>query len=337
MSDMPGVHLFDQHLYGYLDIEALHLMTKYGVFQALIESPFQTSEQLASALSLDSDVLERTLTFLAAKDILFNEHSNWCVNVTYSPWLNKKSGQYIGHFIQFIRNEGQQVLQQLEAMLVGIQVSKSPYPRLYADEFKEQTNFPQAMWELTLSTIEQLAPHLPVVTGSIVDLGGGSGALTFGWARYLQQQYKQQPLPEMTVFDLPGVADAFAHQQAIHNFPASIRFQPGDFFNDVLPVASNYVLSYVMSNWEDETCISLLTRIREQLHNDGQLVVLDRMFASDGVRPSGTAVMNLNMKLHTQGRHRRADEFRKLLTQAGFSQISIRYTDVDKQVIIASR
>ncbi len=335
MLDSPGVHLFDQHLYGYIDIEVLHLANKYQLFQTLIETPQRSSNELAQQLSLDVDVLDRLMTLLAAKSILIKSDTKWSVSPEYSHWLNQKGSQYIGHFIQFIRNEGQQVLQQLEAMLVGKKVSESPYQRLYTDEFKEQTNFAQAMWELTSSSVEILARYLPKNPGRVVDLGGGSGALAFGWLQAATQA--GQSIPSVTVFDLPGVESSFMEQQARYHFPENLQFQPGDFFNDSLPDAETYVLSYVMSNWDDDTCARLLATICEQMPDDGQLLILDRLFAADGVHPAGTAIMHLNMKLHTEGRHRSEDEFRQLLSRAGFSRTDITFTETDKQVIRASK
>jgi acetylserotonin N-methyltransferase len=111
---------------------------------------------------------------------------------------------------------------------------------------------------------------------------------------------------ETTVFDLPAVAKLFPY------------VTPGDFFKDPLPPADLYALGRILHDWTDEKCNRLLRKVYHALPSGGGLLIAEKLLAPDYV----TAHMqSLNMLVVTEGRERTAEEYRAMLTAAGFSSV----------------
>ncbi|MFT6897253.1 MAG: hypothetical protein ACJA13_001659 [Paraglaciecola sp.] len=319
----------DEYLYGYVFIELFHLANKYKIFQYLIDNTSKSVEQMATDLDLNANALERILINLSAEDILLQRQDHYCINPAYAPYFDRQSDGFIGNFIHFIRNQGRSVLQQLEGHLTNQKSSQSPYDTLYQTS-SDTTNFTQAMWELSYSTGKGLAQYLPADCGPIVDIGGGSGALA---AALIQADRRR----DITIFDLPAVQQDFNCKMREQQLSEQIGFVAGDFFVDTLPDAQTYFLSYVLSNWAEAKVINLLSRIAAKVNaNQGQLIIFERLFDADGIKPFPTAVMHLNMMLHTEGSHRTEDQYRKLLLKAGFRKFNAIKTPFDKQLLIVS-
>lgn len=318
----------DEYLYGYVHIELFHLANKYKIFQTLVEHQGATLDELTATLTLNRDALERIMISLTASDVLICQQQRFTISESFLAFFDRDDDGYIGNFIHFIRNQGRAALQQLEAHLTDQTLSQSPYDTMY-DSPSDTTDFTQAMWELSYSSGKGLAALLPNDCQRIVDIGGGSGALA---TALVEAQFCQH----ITVFDLPGVAADFDKKISAHQLNEQIDFVAGDFFADELPTADTYFLSYVLSNWSTDKIITLLKRIAQKLtQHNGKLIVFERLFEADGIKPFATAVMHLNMMLHTQGRHRSAAQYRQLFTEAGFTELEIINTPFDKQILIA--
>ena len=319
----------DKYLYGYIYIELFHLAGKYGVFNYLVEHNGASIEELSSELELKEEALKRILINLAAIDIVSIDEQIFTISPEYCDLFNARSDGFIGHYIQFIRNQGRAALQGLEGLLTGVTQEASPYQTLYNSP-SDTTDFTEAMWELTYSTGKALADFLPPLPPGIVDIGGGSGALAIAL-------FETGCISDITIFDLPAVQADFTHKAIKHQCSDQVSFLAGDFFTDPLPPAATYFLSYVLSNWSESDILRLLRRIHQQLAINGRtLIIFERLFEHNGVAPVSTAIMHLNMLLHTEGGHRSAHDYHRLLHLSGFSSVEVITTPFDKQLLIAT-
>lgn len=330
MNASVNLKSVDEYLYGYVFIELFHLANKYNVFQYLIDNQRGTLDDMTATLSLNPDPLQRLLISLSAANILLYQQQVFTINPQCSHFFDRKNDGYIGDLIHFIRDQGRAALQQLEGHLTNKTLTSSPYDTMY-DAPTDTNQFTLAMWQLSYSTGKGLAAYMPENCGHIVDIGGGSGALA---AAFVQAGVSQH----IEVFDLPAVRPDFDSKMAEYQLAGQIHLTVGDFFIDPLPDADTYLLSYVLSNWADLQIIALLKRLATKLPaKNGQLIVFERLFFDDGINPLPTAIMHLNMMLHTKGKHRTADEYRKLFLAGGFGKLKIISTPYDKQLLIASQ
>ncbi|WP_010604447.1 methyltransferase [Pseudoalteromonas maricaloris] len=328
MKELYSLEEYDKHLYGYVVTELLALCFKYNIFERLVQAPGTNIGQLAQELNLAPEALLRMLLTLNALDILTERGDGFAVEDYYLPFFDKTHIRYLGNFTQFVCDQGRKSIFKLENLLTGEEKPRSPYDDIYSQD--KSYSFAAAMWELSHCSGQPLISFLPDALGDVVDVGGGAGAV----ASMLIAANKAQ---SVTVFDLPEVASEFDRYCNDNPLFHRIRFKAGSFFEDSIPNGNNYLLSNVLSNWNENSSVAILTKIHAQLaaRNGGKVFILERLFDVAGSRYS-TAVMHLNMMLHTEGAHRSFEQYKSLLHQAGFSCVELIETGTDRHIVTGS-
>jgi hypothetical protein len=117
----------------------------------------------------------------------------------------------------------------------------------------------------------------------MADVGGGHGAL-------LASILKQYPGMQGVVFDLANVvasADGSPHLQGCAN---RIAFEQGSFFETVPAGCDAYILKFILHDWNDAACRTILSLIRAQMltmtpgGKERTAQEFDDLFASVGLR-----------------------------------------------------
>jgi SAM-dependent methyltransferase len=142
--------------------------------------------------------------------------------------------------------------------------------------------------------------------GTIVDVGGGRGALlaailsAYGGIRGV-------------LFDLPPVtARADALQSA--GLAGRCRIVSGNFFDSVPNGADAYLLRSVIHDWNNERAAVILGNCRRAMRPGATLLVLERLLE----RGSAAELIDLHMMVLTGGRERSPADYTTLLNDAGF-------------------
>jgi O-methyltransferase domain/Dimerisation domain len=164
---------------------------------------------------------------------------------------------------------------------------------------------------------------------NIVDVGGGDGS-------FLISVLKANPDMKGVLFDLPHVAEKA--QQRIIEAGLSTRCEVvgGDVFTGVPPGGDAYVLSRVVSSFENERAIAILKTCRRVMGAKSKLLLLhlvlpDRVEASS--LSQAAIVMDLAMMVNTGGRERTEAEHRDLLAASGFQLTQIVPTESEMSVV----
>jgi O-methyltransferase domain/Dimerisation domain len=105
--------------------------------------------------------------------------------------------------------------------------------------------------------------------GYVLDVGGANGAV-------VRAMMRAHPCLRGGVLDLPHIvpdAAAAARNDGLHERFTAVS---GDFFQSI-PPADLYVLRYILHDWDDETCVQILTNCRIALREGGRVVVIDHV------------------------------------------------------------
>ena len=160
------------------------------------------------------------------------------------------------------------------------------------------------------------------VHDSILDAGGGNGELAFGLLRSC-------PGLEATVMDRAEVVEA---ARVPTDLKGRCRFVAGDLFRE-WPVSSDAViLARVLHDWPDRDALRILRRAREGMPKGGTLYVIE-MVLDDATGRGG--LLDLNMLVMTQGAERTEEQFRDILSEAGFGLLDAIETGAVNSVIHA--
>lgn len=145
--------------------------------------------------------------------------------------------------------------------------------------------------------------------GTIVDVGGGSGNM-------LIHILKQHPEAKGVLFDLPHVADdAYANLTAA-GIADRCQVQAGNFFEAVPAGGDIYLLSHIIHDWDEQSCLKILNNCR-QARNPAGKVLLVEMVVPGPNQPHPAKELDLVMLTVPGGRERSEAEYGQLFEKAG--------------------
>jgi hypothetical protein len=155
--------------------------------------------------------------------------------------------------------------------------------------------FVKAMTGASLDPAKALAAKVPWDRyETFVDVGAAQGCVPV-------QVALAHPHLAGAGFDLPILAPSFDRYVKERGLSARIRFVPGDFVVDPLPVADVLIMGRVLHNWDLERKRTLLQEAHAALPPGGTLIVYERLI--DDARSAGSTglLSSLNMLIMTEG------------------------------------
>jgi hypothetical protein len=149
---------------------------------------------------------------------------------------------------------------------------------------------------------------------SVVDVGGGNGAILIGILN-------ANPQLRGIVFDQPPTAERAKEKIASAGLSSRCDAVGGDFFKEVPAGADAYVLKHVIHDWNDEKAADILRSCHRAMDRGAKLLIVEGVYPPriDGsIESRGAAANDVNMLVATGGRQRSEAEFQSVLASAGF-------------------
>ena len=162
---------------------------------------------------------------------------------------------------------------------------------------------------------------------TIVDVGGATGNL-------LTAVLGRTPGARGILYDLPHVVrDAPALIQS-RGLADRVTIEPGSFFERIPGGGDAYMLSHVIHDWSQAQCLAILGNCRRAMKPGSRLLLIE-MVLPPGSTPHPGKVLDMMMLVGPGGQERTAQEYRKLLEQAGFCLTRVVPTESAVSVIEA--
>ncbi|MCC2280412.1 acetylserotonin O-methyltransferase [Streptomyces sp. ET3-23] len=170
---------------------------------------------------------------------------------------------------------------------------------------------------------------------TVVDVAGGNGQL-------LGLVLAHAPHVRGVLLERAHVLEAAHRHLAGAGCADRCSFVAGDFTRAVPEGGDVYLLSRVLHDWDDEQCLAILRRCAESMHDDSQLLLVERLLpgAEEGKRGAATPLAvawDLHMLCNVGGRERTADHYGHLLETAGFELLSVRGLPLEGNLLHARR
>lgn len=193
-------------------------------------------------------------------------------------------------------------------------------------------NITKAMHAHSLPAAISLA-RLGVFTNvtKLLDVGGGSGCFSISIA-------SEYPNISCTIMDLPAVCSVTQFYINSYNVSDRVSTFPNDMFNQPWPTGYDGILfSNILHDWDNEKCSFLLRRAFDSLPKGGRVFLHEALLndAKDG--PFTVAAFSMAMLLGTQGKQFSASEISLLLSNCGFSDISLSHSHSYYFLVSASK
>jgi len=334
-AGLPPQGVLYQLAIGHYFSHALRLATKLGIAEVLQDGPRHFTE-IAEATATHAPSLNRVLRLLASVGI-FEERENGSFALTSVGDCLRAGvpGSARAMVMLFAGDRVQDSWRDLEyCVRTGNPVF---HQRGLHDPFsdpartaEESANFDAAMADFTtLAAVAVAAAYDFASIRTIVDVGGGNGALLIGIL-------KAHPHLRGTVFDRPSAAERARKQIAERGLADRCEAVGGDFFQQVPQGADAYILKHVIHDWNDDRAVAILRNCHRAMSENGRLLIVEGVYPpriDQSLASRGAAANDVNMLVSTGGRQRSEAEFRSLYDAAGFRLTRIVPTPVPASVI----
>jgi hypothetical protein len=186
-----------------------------------------------------------------------------------------------------------------------------PIWRYYAEHPETEALFGEAMANFTaIANAGILGTYEFAPCRTAVDVGGGYGSL-------LCSVLDRQPLATGILFDLPTVIGDVGKTGVLAPYGERIATIAGDFFEAVPKGGDLYLLKFIVHDWDDAHAGAILRNVRGAIAPNGRLAVIEIVLPGHN-EPHLGPLIDLNMMVMTGGVERTQDEYRALLSAAGF-------------------
>lgn len=156
---------------------------------------------------------------------------------------------------------------------------------------------------------------------SVIDVGAARYALDVGGSdgAFVSELVDRNPQLTGAVLELPHVIPVVAEAVRNRGLTQRVTGIAGNFFESV-PGADIFLLKFVLHDWDDRSCLTLLANIRRAMNPGSRLFIVEMVVAPDGATLDA-ALMDLGMLYCHEGQERDTAEFTALLAQAGLRAV----------------
>ncbi len=319
MDETPGATL-GRLILGFQVSQAIHVAATLGIADLLVDGP-RTSDELAAATNSHAGSLYRLLRALASVGI-FREGDGKRFALTPTGELLRSNvpGSLRGWAAFVGRPYFREAWSDLE---YSIRTGENAFEHVHgtgiwsyrAERPDESAIFDRAMESLTGASNQALLDAYDFGRfGTVVDVGGGNGALLgalLGEFRAMRGVLVDQPhvvANAAAVLGRAGVADR-------------CEIVGGSFFDKVPDGGDAYVLKSIIHDYEDERAVAILGVCLRAMGADTALLLIERIVGPPN-EDAQTKFGDLNMLVAPAGRERTLEEWDDLLARSGFRLVT---------------
>jgi hypothetical protein len=320
-----------QMISGYWITQIVHAAAVFSLADHLADGP-ATSAAIAAKAGADPTAIFRLLRACVTLDLVAHEDER---RFSARPLLNT------------LRTDNPQSLKALAMVMAGsanwltwgrfVEAVRTGQPQAkaalgkpvfeyIAEQPAEAEAFAQAMKSTLAFVSAEVARLLDTRSATLVaDIGGAGGAL-------LHAVLERNPALNGIVFDLPDIAAIARSSAAEAGLERRVTAIGGDFL-DAVPAADLYLLRYILHDWDDASCVRILTNCRRAMARGGRVAVIERLLGEMG-DARAAALMDLNMMAVLGGRERDQSEYEQLFAAAGLRLTRVTPTGTPSATIL---
>jgi len=313
---LPASYVMLEEASAIWKVKAIEIAARLDIAELLKDGP-QAVEKLAEKASVDAEALYRVLRALAGEGIFKELPGRTFKNTRLSLAISGQKDT-IKYFT--LHHLGETNWELTGDMFYCVRTGKNAFehkfstsPFEYLEKHPEENSvFNKAMTEtaeLSGSIMVDSYPFRRYKT--IVDIGGGQGLL-------LTQILAENVSVAGILVDQPHVADTAMENFKRKNVADRCKVIAGSFFDDIPGNGDLYIMKNILHDWDDETSVRILQNLHKNMPDHARLLLIETIINADN-NPSFGKFIDLQMLIGTQGgKERTKDEFKALLTRAGF-------------------
>jgi orsellinic acid C2-O-methyltransferase len=310
-------------VFGYMPAQVLFAAAELRVADHLAGGQ-RTSEELAEQTQAHAPSLRRLLRALAGLGVVTQTGPDAFQLTELGAQLRADAPDSVRGLVLLLC--GPEIWRSWAELASSVRTGETGWDRAHGTpvfEFFEQHPEQSATFNLAMAQhTRDAAPGIIAAYdfsrfAAVMDVGGGDGTL-------LAEILRTQPHLKGMLFDLPSGLAGAATTLAVAGVADRCRVVPGDFFVSVPEGADAYVMKFILHDWDDDRAVAILRNCRRAMAPGGRLLILERVLPEVvTTEVAETLLVDLTMLITNGGTERTEEQFRGLLTAAGFTLTAI--------------
>lgn len=308
-------------VFAFMESQLAYVMARLKLADALVDGP-KSVDELVAVTSAAPGMLRRLLRGLVSLGLVA-ENADGRVSLTeVGALLQSDAAGSMRDVALHFGSEGYRAWGELEHT---VRTAEPAFDTALGEPlFLYMRNHPEAgaafngtMTQLSRGVIAEAVERYDFApAGRILDVGGGRG-------HFVAAVLEKHPTVEGAVFDLPQVAEAANAYLARRGLADRCSVISGNFFKSVPEGYDTHLLKWVLHDWDDESCRTLLAMSHAALPRAGRLLVVEQLLP-DELRPTPrlhpALASDLNMLVNgaAAALERSLTEYDQLLSESGF-------------------
>jgi ubiquinone/menaquinone biosynthesis C-methylase UbiE len=306
-------------IFSFWSVRAIYVAAELGVADQLASGP-RPCDELAAACEADPSALYRVLRALASMSLLSEVEPRRFALTPLGEFLRSDTPGSMRALARMMGSDWH--WRTFEGILTSVRSGKPAMEAMHGQplyRFLEQHPEQGQLFDRAMTSFSSVENKAILeawdfgTSGTVVDVGGGRGHLL---ASLLSAHSGLRGI----LFDRPAVIDP--SRDAVRDMGLDERCERvgGDFFESVPSGGDAYLLKYILHNWNDERAGAILRSCRRAMKPSARLLVVEQV-VQPGDAPDPARLMDLEMLVLVGGLERTEEEFRALLSAAGFSLV----------------
>lgn len=310
---------------GFMVSQALHLLAALGIPDRLAGGP-RSSEELAAQVGATPEPLYRVMRAAAALGVLEELPDRGFQLTELGEGLRSDVPGSLAGYAALVGRPYQWTA--WGRLVDGVRSGDQPFLLEHGtDTWSYQQAHPEEtpIFNRAMNSVSGLVAESVVAAydfsrfGTVVDVGGGGGAL-------MVEILSRNPAVHGVLFDQPHVV---AHARAYieeAGLAGRCELVGGSFFEKVPRGGDAYVLKSILHDWGDEDVERILKTCRAAVEPAAALLIVERLIGPPN-QGAVNKISDVNMFAVTGGRERTPSEWEAILRASGFELRSIVPTD----------
>lgn len=299
MADHPTPERIMQLGFGFWGSKTLLSAVELGLFTELAKGPLD-ARALTTRLGVHQRSARDFFDALVALGMLRRDGGQYMNTQETDLFLDRTKPSYIGGILESANARLYPFWGSLtEALRTGLPQSEAKAGgNLFATRYSDSARlrgYLQGMTGISMGANIAIAQKFPWGNyQTFVDIGAAQGGLP------VQVALAHSHLTGGG-FDLPEVGPIFEGYVNSFGLGQRLRFYPGDFFKDPLPVADVIIMGHILHGWNLAEKRTLLAKVYETLPPGGALIVYESIIDDERKQNAFGLLMSLNMLIGTYG------------------------------------
>lgn len=298
-------------LIGSVVTQLVYVAAKLGIYDLLVQGPM-TATEVCAKTGANPRAMDTILRALAALEILSVDD-----NGRYSPTA-------VGHVLKSFHGHalllGEEYYRATGNLMHTALTGERGFDQIFGMDFYEymtrNTDAGARFNQVMIMSAPSRYADVPAAfdfsrARTLVDVGGGHGGLT-------SIVLRANPALRAVLFDAPGVIAGARSYLETQGLAARCDLIGGDFFDSVPADGDIYMMSSVITNWDDADAERILHNCRVAMPPAADLVLVENAILR-GRKLNASTVVAAVAALTIQGSIVRTEaEYRALLERVGF-------------------